>query len=116
MLSEVGAGWDIPALSPGVGRGMLRGCPGSHHSLLSPRRTQGPAMSSQRALQARRFPIEAGDCPSSEVPPEVPEPPGTERSVGRQLRRCPGSHCLTLPNVPIDVFIAAGGSGRPRTL
>lgn len=36
-------------------------------------------------------------------------------SPRRQLRRCPGSHCLTLPNVPIDVFIAMGGSGRPRT-
>ncbi|XP_061296868.1 protein FAM229A [Pezoporus flaviventris] len=94
---------------------MLRGSQGSHCSFLSPRCTQGPAMSSQRALQARRFPIEAGDCPSSEVPPEVQEAPGQELAVGRQLRRCPGSHCLTLPNVPIDVFIATGGSGRPRT-
>ncbi|XP_058051810.1 protein FAM229A isoform X2 [Ahaetulla prasina] len=32
-----------------------------------------------------------------------------------QLRRCPGCHCLTLPNVPIDVYIAMGGSHRPRT-
>ncbi|XP_075630397.1 protein FAM229A [Balearica regulorum gibbericeps] len=75
---------------------------------------QGLDMSSQQSPQARRFPIEAGDCPSSAVPPETQEPVGTERSVGRQLRRCPGSHCLTLPNVPIDVFIATGGSGRPR--
>ncbi|KAM4656799.1 protein FAM229A [Amazona ochrocephala] len=142
MLSEVGAGRDLLAVSPGVGGVMLRGCLGSHRSLLSPRHTHCPAMSSQSAPQARRFPIEAGDCPSSEVPPEVQESPGTEWSVGssaavcfgcavpgcavrclrahfalsrRQLRRCPGSHCLTLPNVPIDVFIATGGSGRPRT-
>ncbi|XP_052667677.1 protein FAM229A [Harpia harpyja] len=79
------------------------------------RRVQGPDMNSQQTPQARRFPIEAGDCPSSAVPPETQEPVGAERSVGRQLRRCPGSHCLTLPNVPIDVFIAMGGSGRPRT-
>uniref|UniRef100_A0A8B9GL13 Uncharacterized protein n=1 Tax=Amazona collaria TaxID=241587 RepID=A0A8B9GL13_9PSIT len=76
-------------------------------------------MSSQSAPQARRFPIEAGDCPSSEVPPEVQESPGTEWvwpwHSPVQLRRCPGSHCLTLPNVPIDVFIATGGGGRPRT-
>ncbi|KAM6371034.1 protein FAM229A [Pluvialis apricaria] len=39
----------------------------------------------------------------------------TRLSPHRQLRRCPGSHCLTLPNVPIDVFIAMGGSNRPRT-
>ncbi|XP_030360795.1 protein FAM229A [Strigops habroptila] len=115
MLSEVGAGWNVLAVSSGVGRVMLRGWLGSHHSLLSTRHAQSPAMSSQRLPQARRFPIEAGDCPSSEVPPEAQEPPDTERSVGRQLRRCPGSHCLTLPNVPIDVFIAMGGSGRPRT-
>ncbi|KAM7083329.1 protein FAM229A [Ciconia maguari] len=245
---------------------MLRGWLGSPHvpPVLSPllggpcsptrsspvRRIQGPDMSSQRAPQARRFPIEAGDCPSSAVPPEMQEPVGAERAVGRglaraqprrvpfaqtgsllwqtglillpkassdglnlslpwdgvgwlpaclpaaagrlypgrqrpvmchpvpcravpchtvlhhamhyhimprravpghavpchamlahvrpchampcravpchaagltplsphrQLRRCPGSHCLTLPNVPIDVFIAMGGSGRPRT-
>ncbi|XP_076213780.1 protein FAM229A [Aptenodytes patagonicus] len=78
-------------------------------------RVRGLDMSSQQAPQARRFPIEAGDCPSSAVPPETQEPVGAERSVGRRLRRCPGSHCLTLPNVPIDVFIAMGGSGRPRT-
>uniref|UniRef100_A0A8B9ZA16 F229A protein n=1 Tax=Buteo japonicus TaxID=224669 RepID=A0A8B9ZA16_9AVES len=75
----------------------------------------GIYMNYQQTPQARRFPIEAGDCPSSAVPPETQEPVGSERSVGRQLRRCPGSHCLTLPNVPIDVFIAMGGSGRPRT-
>ncbi|KAM6045553.1 protein FAM229A [Chlamydotis macqueenii] len=72
-------------------------------------------MNSQRAPRARRFPIEAGDCPSSAAPPETQEPVGAEQPVGRQLWRCPGSHCLTLPHVPIDVFIAMGGSGRPRT-
>ncbi|XP_009469233.1 PREDICTED: protein FAM229A [Nipponia nippon] len=59
-------------------------------------------MSTQRAPQARRFPVEAGDCPSSAVPPETQELVGAECSVGS-------------PNVPIDVFIAMGGSGRPRT-
>ncbi|NXC50628.1 F229A protein, partial [Penelope pileata] len=71
-------------------------------------------MSSQEAQQARRFPIEAGDCPSTAAAPEAPEPLGPEQPAGRQLRRCPGSHCLTLPHVPIDVFMAMGGSCRPR--
>ncbi|NXF52029.1 F229A protein, partial [Oceanites oceanicus] len=101
-----------PVLSPLLGGTCSPGSP-THSSPV--RDIQGPDMSSQRAPQARRFPIEAGDCPSSAVTPQTQEPVGTERSVGRQLRRCPGSHCLTLPNVPIDVFIAMGGSGRPRT-
>ncbi|NXW31966.1 F229A protein, partial [Phaetusa simplex] len=92
------------------------------------RHIQGSDMSSQQTPQARRFPIEAGDCPRVAVPPETQEPAEAEQAtkprcaVGltplsphRQLRRCPGSHCLTLPNVPIDVFIAMGGSSRPRT-
>ncbi|NWQ98116.1 F229A protein, partial [Burhinus bistriatus] len=79
------------------------------------RHIQGSEMSSQQTPQARRFPIEAGDCPTLAVPSETQEPVDAEQPVGRQLRRCPGSHCLTLPNVPIDVFIAMGGSGRPRT-
>lgn len=83
MLSEVGAGWAVLTQSPGVGRVMLRGWPGSHRLLPFTRRSQGPAMSCQRVLQARRFPIEAGDCPSSEVPPEAQEPLEPERSVGR---------------------------------
>ncbi|NXK21486.1 F229A protein, partial [Arenaria interpres] len=78
------------------------------------RRIQGSDMSSQQTPQAQRFPIEAGDCPRLAVPPETQEPADAEQSVGRQLRRCPGSHCLTLPNVPIDVFMAMGGSRRPR--
>ncbi|XP_009881079.1 PREDICTED: protein FAM229A, partial [Charadrius vociferus] len=76
---------------------------------------RGSDMSSQQTPQAPRFPIEAGDCPTLAVPSETQEPVDTEQSVGRQLRRCPGSHCLTLPNIPIDVFIAMGGSNRPRT-
>ncbi|XP_057253920.1 protein FAM229A [Pezoporus wallicus] len=105
-----------PTVNPQQHPGGTRGRGSTQKGPVNPRGcTQGPAMSSQRALQARRFPIEAGDCPSSEVPPEVQEARGQELAVGRQLRRCPGSHCLTLPNVPIDVFIATGGSGRPRT-
>nr|XP_038023110.1 protein FAM229A [Anas platyrhynchos] len=75
---------------------------------------QGPDMSSQETPQARRFPIEAGDCPSLAAAPEAQEPVGAEHSPHRQLRRCPGSHCLTLPYVPIDVFLAMGGNCRPR--
>uniref|UniRef100_A0A8B9CTT1 Uncharacterized protein n=1 Tax=Anser brachyrhynchus TaxID=132585 RepID=A0A8B9CTT1_9AVES len=79
-------------------------------------------MSSQETPQARRFPIEAGDCPSL-VRPWCAVPCRavpcratalTLLSPHRQLRRCPGSHCLTLPHVPIDVFIAMGGNCRPR--
>ncbi|XP_051494045.1 protein FAM229A [Apus apus] len=72
-------------------------------------------MSSQRSQQAQRFPVEAGDCRGSPAPPGRREPAGTERPAGRQLCRCFGNHCLTLPNVPMDVFIARGGHRRPRT-
>ncbi|KAJ6654308.1 hypothetical protein lerEdw1_007230, partial [Lerista edwardsae] len=75
----------------------------------------GSDMSSQETPQARRFPIEAGDSPSLATAPETQEPVAPERTATRQLRRCPGCHCLTLPNVPIDVYIAMGGSHRPRT-
>ncbi|NXK49479.1 F229A protein, partial [Chauna torquata] len=78
------------------------------------RHVQGLDMSSQETARARRFPIEAGDCPSPAAAPETQELVGTEQPAGRQLRRCPGSHCLTLPHVPIDVFIAMGGNCRPR--
>uniref|UniRef100_A0A8B9T1K6 Protein FAM229A n=1 Tax=Anas platyrhynchos TaxID=8839 RepID=A0A8B9T1K6_ANAPL len=74
-------------------------------------------MSSQETPQARRFPIEAGDCPRTPVGCRV-RPCHTAAltllSPHRQLRRCPGSHCLTLPYVPIDVFLAMGGNCRPR--
>ncbi|XP_006019400.1 protein FAM229A [Alligator sinensis] len=72
-------------------------------------------MNSQETPQARRFPIEAGDSPSLAAVPETQEPVATEHTAARQLRRCPGCHCLTLPNVPIDVYIAMGGNRRPRT-
>ncbi|MEE6484112.1 hypothetical protein FKM82_013758 [Ascaphus truei] len=63
----------------------------------------------------RRFPIEAGDSPSLSTAQENPEPamPGTPPV--RLLRRCPGCHCLTLPHVPIDVYLAMGGNRRVRT-
>ncbi|XP_009978264.1 PREDICTED: protein FAM229A, partial [Tauraco erythrolophus] len=48
----------------------------------APRRIQGLDMSFQWAPQARRFPIEAGDCPSSAVPPERQEPIDAEQPVG----------------------------------
>uniref|UniRef100_A0A8C6IP40 Uncharacterized protein n=1 Tax=Melopsittacus undulatus TaxID=13146 RepID=A0A8C6IP40_MELUD len=73
-------------------------------------------MSSQRVLQFRRFPMEAGDCAICAVrgcPVRCPRPHSALSR--RQLQRCPGSHCLTLPHVPIDVFIAMGGRRRPRT-
>ncbi|NWX73111.1 F229A protein, partial [Alca torda] len=92
----------------------VAGGPGSPPCSSPGRHIQGSDMSSQQTPQARRFPIEAGDCPRVAVPPETQEPADAEQAVGRQLRRCPGSHCLTLPNVPIDVFIAMGGSSRPR--
>ncbi|XP_009560171.1 protein FAM229A [Cuculus canorus] len=72
-------------------------------------------MSSQQMPRARRFLLEAGDCPGSAVPPELQEAFGPGHSVARQMQRCPGSHCLTLPNIPIDVFIATGGGGRARS-
>ncbi|XP_071623842.1 protein FAM229A [Heliangelus exortis] len=72
-------------------------------------------MSSQWSQQVRRFPMEAGDCPSSAQPPQMRDPADIEQPTGRQLRRCPGSHRLTVLNVPIDVFVAMGGGRRPRT-
>ncbi|XP_066494351.1 protein FAM229A [Tiliqua scincoides] len=85
------------------------------HSSAFDRQVWGSDMSSQETPQARRFPIEAGDSPSLSTAPETQEPVAPERTATRQLRRCPGCHCLTLPNVPIDVYIAMGGSHRPRT-
>ncbi|XP_010191515.1 PREDICTED: protein FAM229A-like [Mesitornis unicolor] len=77
-------------------------------------------MNFQRVPQAGRFPMGAGDCPSLVSLPEGQEPAGMEwameslLSPHRELRRCPGKHCLTVPNVPIDVFMATGGTGRRR--
>ncbi|XP_063092057.1 protein FAM229A isoform X2 [Cavia porcellus] len=85
-----------------------------HSPLRAPR---GLDMSAQEPPQGRRFPIEAGDSPGLAAAPESqdnPEPVATERNPVRPLRRCPGCHCLTLLHVPIDVYLAMGGSPRAR--
>ncbi|MXQ79397.1 hypothetical protein E5288_WYG000436 [Bos mutus] len=98
-------------------------------------------MSAQEPPQGRRFPIEAGDSPGLAAAPESqdsPEPVATEHNpvrtdapptgwdrpppqrplshpaFRRPLRRCPGCHCLTLLHMPIDVYLAMGGSPRAR--
>ncbi|XP_038650551.1 protein FAM229A-like [Scyliorhinus canicula] len=63
-------------------------------------------MSSPTDPQARRFPIEAGDSKGSASRTVNPEPEVPHHRSARQLRRCPGSHCLTIPHVSIDVYIA----------
>ncbi|XP_036203937.1 protein FAM229A [Myotis myotis] len=83
----------------------------------SSRATRGLDMSAQEPPQGRRFPIEAGDSPGLAATPESqdnPEPVATEHNRVRPLRRCPGCHCLTLLHVPIDVYLAMGGSPRAR--
>lgn len=40
--------------------------------------------------------------------------PLSPAALARPLRRCPGCHCLTLLHVPIDVYLAMGGSPRAR--
>ncbi|KAM5247440.1 protein FAM229A [Ctenodactylus gundi] len=77
----------------------------------------GLDMSAQETPQGRRFPIEAGDSPGLAAVPEFqdnPEPGATEHNPVRPLRRCPGCHCLTLLHVPIDVYLAMGGSPGAR--
>uniref|UniRef100_A0A8C0J2C9 Uncharacterized protein n=1 Tax=Chelonoidis abingdonii TaxID=106734 RepID=A0A8C0J2C9_CHEAB len=76
-------------------------------------------MSSQETPQARRFPIEAGDSPSLAAGLNLwlctallGNRTNPSLSLRRQLRRCPGCHCLTLPNVPIDVYIAMACPGQ----
>ncbi|GCC25953.1 hypothetical protein chiPu_0004367 [Chiloscyllium punctatum] len=80
------------------------------------------------AVHSRRF-LEAGDClMSGERQGEVgavQQRPGSNSDWeacaeifpsprhGRQLRRCNGSHCLTITNVPIDVYVTMG---RPSNL
>ncbi|KAK2488919.1 hypothetical protein MC885_003152 [Smutsia gigantea] len=83
----------------------------------SRRTPRGLDMSAQETPQGRRFPIEAGDSPSLAAAPESqdsPEPVAMEHNPVRPLRRCPGCHCLTLLHVPIDVYLAMGGSPRAR--
>eukprot|EP00062_Callorhinchus_milii_P018534 gi/632972100/ref/XP_007902494.1/ PREDICTED: protein FAM229A [Callorhinchus milii] len=64
-------------------------------------------MSSTADPEPRRFPIEAGDSKGSVSRPVVnSEPEIPNQRPARQLRRCPGSHCLTIPHVSIDVYIA----------
>ncbi|KAG8506902.1 Protein FAM229A, partial [Galemys pyrenaicus] len=82
-----------------------------------PAAPRGRDMSAQEPPQGRRFPIEAGDSPGLAAAPESqdsPEPVATEHNPVRPLRRCPGCHCLTLLHVPIDVYLAMGGSPRAR--
>nr|XP_033810667.1 protein FAM229A [Geotrypetes seraphini] len=74
----------------------------------------GSAMSSQEQPPARRFPIEAGDSRSLLTPQENQEPATSGYTPVRQLRRCPGCHCLTLLYTPIDVYLAMGGNPRAR--
>uniref|UniRef100_A0A8C9BZ33 Family with sequence similarity 229 member A n=1 Tax=Phocoena sinus TaxID=42100 RepID=A0A8C9BZ33_PHOSS len=88
-------------------------------SCLGPVSASGSAsdMSAQEPPQGRRFPIEAGDSPGLAFPRETqdsPERVATEHNPVRPLRRCPGWHCLTLLHVPIDVYLALGGSPRVR--
>ncbi|XP_008846129.1 protein FAM229A [Nannospalax galili] len=83
----------------------------------SGRAPRGLDMSDQETPQGRRFPIEAGDSPGLADTPESQdsrEPRATEHNRVRPLRRCPGCHCLTLLHVPIDVYLAMGGSPRAR--
>ncbi|XP_036034310.1 protein FAM229A [Onychomys torridus] len=84
---------------------------------VSGRAPRGLEMSAQETPQGRRFPIEAGDSPGLASAPESqdsPEPVATDQNPVRPLRRCPGCHCLTLLHVPIDVYLAMGGSPRAR--
>ncbi|XP_034380262.1 protein FAM229B [Arvicanthis niloticus] len=56
--------------------------------------------------QPRRFPVEGGDS-SIELESGLSASAscnGKETSPNRQLRRCPGSHCLTITDVPITVY------------
>uniref|UniRef100_A0A8C2N4X7 Family with sequence similarity 229 member A n=1 Tax=Capra hircus TaxID=9925 RepID=A0A8C2N4X7_CAPHI len=78
----------------------------------SGRAPRGLDMSAQEPPQGRRFPIEAGDSPGWGRPP--PQRPLSRPAFRRPLRRCPGCHCLTLLHVPIDVYLAMGGSPRAR--
>uniref|UniRef100_A0A8C9A909 Family with sequence similarity 229 member A n=1 Tax=Prolemur simus TaxID=1328070 RepID=A0A8C9A909_PROSS len=74
----------------------------------SGRAPRGLDMSAQEPPQGRRFPIEAGDSPGLAAAPE------SQDITSTPLRRCPGCHCLTLLHVPIDVYLAMGGSPRAR--
>ncbi|KAM5282998.1 protein FAM229B isoform 1-T5 [Hipposideros larvatus] len=56
--------------------------------------------------QPQRFPVEGGDS-STGLEPGLSSRAtcnGKEMLPARQLRRCPGSHCLTITDVPITVY------------
>ncbi|XP_048209894.1 protein FAM229B [Perognathus longimembris pacificus] len=56
--------------------------------------------------QPRRFPVEGGDS-SIGLESGLSSSAACNRketSPNRQLRRCPGSHCLTITDVPITVY------------
>ncbi|XP_025716335.1 protein FAM229B [Callorhinus ursinus] len=60
----------------------------------------------QFGTQPRRFPVEGGDS-SAGLESGLNSSAacnGKEMSPTRQLRRCPGSHCLTITDVPITVY------------
>ncbi|PNI87547.1 FAM229B isoform 2 [Pan troglodytes] len=60
----------------------------------------------QFGTQPRRFPVEGGDS-SIELEPGLSSSAacnGKEMSPTRQLQRCPGSHCLTITDVPVTVY------------
>ncbi|XP_019590591.1 protein FAM229B isoform X1 [Rhinolophus sinicus] len=56
--------------------------------------------------QPWRFPVEGGDSSIGLEPGLTSSAAcnGKEMSPARQLRRCPGSHCLTITDVPITVY------------
>ncbi|KAI5139394.1 protein FAM229A isoform X2 [Manis pentadactyla] len=106
---------------PGLERPAAARAPAAAFSLepasASRRTPRGLDMSAQETPQGRRLPLEAGDSPGLAAAPESqdsPEQVPTEHNPVRPLRRCPGCHCLTLLHVPIDVYLAMGGSPRAR--
>ncbi|KAI5947177.1 protein FAM229A isoform X2 [Manis javanica] len=112
---------DTCAKLPGLERPSAARAPAAAFSLepvsASRRTPRGLDMSAQETPQGRRLPLEAGDSPGLAAAPESqdsPEQVPTEHSPVRPLRRCPGCHCLTLLHVPIDVYLAMGGSPRAR--
>ncbi|XP_066104212.1 protein FAM229B [Saccopteryx bilineata] len=58
--------------------------------------------------QSQKFPVEGGDSMVGLEPGLSSSAAcnGKEMSPARQLRRCHGSHCLTVTDVPITVYAA----------
>ncbi|KAK1148007.1 protein FAM229B-like [Acipenser oxyrinchus oxyrinchus] len=96
----------------------IRHTPGGHSVyFISPLVLCVQEMSSPNSNLSRRFPIEAGDsvvpgCVSESQEPRDKHHPHKHPSP-HQLRRCPGSHCLTIPHVPIDVYIGMSSEASP---